>query len=49
MSASAGVSLSLLTLLSDLGSCCRTEPDPVSVLRVHALPLREETSWIHVD
>ena len=48
------VSLSLLTLLSDWGMCCRTEPGPMSVLYFYTLELVAESSrlgsmWITVS
>lgn len=47
------VSLSLLTLLSDLGLCRRTEPDPMSARSFYALQLVAELkpveAQIHVD
>lgn len=47
------VSLSLLTLLSDWGLCCRTEPGPISVLHFYTLQLVVEltpvVAAIHVD
>lgn len=47
------VSLSLLTLLSDWGLYCRTEPGPMSVLCFYTLQLiadlKQVNARIHVD